>query len=184
MTRLTLPLICECLLFFVPLNIYVIGNDLAHGVQWALFRYQQSYLGNSLILIHKDFMYVADGILRGSSAVLDHPLDHRGGSSRRRGHRSWHCRRTAHNLPGTARGNTHGHLRRALFCRHDRRGTGQPLQTATDLPFLSVSRSFSSPVSGLLPGISVPVKAPPGWKELTRGRLVTQLNRSLPVRAV
>ena len=68
MTRLTLPLICECLLFFVPLNIYVIGNDLAHGVQWALFRYQQSYLGNSLILIHKDFMYVADGILRGSSA--------------------------------------------------------------------------------------------------------------------
>ena len=68
MTRLTLPFICECLLFFVPLNIYVIGNDLAHGVQWALFRYQQSYLGNSLILIHKDLLYVADGILRGSSA--------------------------------------------------------------------------------------------------------------------
>jgi heme/copper-type cytochrome/quinol oxidase subunit 3 len=68
MTRLTLPLICECLLFFVPINIYVIGNNLAQGVQWALFRYQQSYLGNSLILIHKDYLYVADGILRGSSA--------------------------------------------------------------------------------------------------------------------
>jgi hypothetical protein len=69
MTRLTLPLICECLLLFlVPLNIYVIGDNLAQGVQWALFRYQQSYLGNSLILIHKDYLYVADGILRGSSA--------------------------------------------------------------------------------------------------------------------
>jgi hypothetical protein len=68
MTRLTLPLVCECLLFIIPLNIYVIGDYLANGVQWALFRYQQSYLGNSLILIHNDFLYVADGILRGSSA--------------------------------------------------------------------------------------------------------------------
>gem|GEM_PF-4749548 len=68
MTRLRLPLICECLLFFVPLNIYGIGNHLTTGVQWALFRYQQSIFGNSLILIHRDLMYVQDGILQGSSA--------------------------------------------------------------------------------------------------------------------
>ncbi|MGD0534394.1 MAG: hypothetical protein ABR999_02995 [Methanoregula sp.] len=68
MTRLRLPLICECLLFFVPLNIYGIGDNLATGVQWALFRYQQSYLGNSLILIHRDLAYVLDGILKGTSA--------------------------------------------------------------------------------------------------------------------
>jgi hypothetical protein len=68
MTRLRLPLIVECLLFFVPLNIYGIGNNLATGVQWALFRYQQSYLGNSLILIHRDLGYVLNGTLRGSSA--------------------------------------------------------------------------------------------------------------------
>jgi uncharacterized membrane protein YecN with MAPEG domain len=69
MTRLTLPLICECLLLCIPLNIYVIGNNLAEGVQWALFRYQQSSQGNSLILIHKDLHYVTGGILRGASAT-------------------------------------------------------------------------------------------------------------------
>jgi hypothetical protein len=68
MTRLRLPIIIECLLFFVPLNIYGIGNNLATGVQWALFRYQESYLGNSLILIHRDLGYVLDDTLRGSSA--------------------------------------------------------------------------------------------------------------------
>ncbi|MGB8218973.1 MAG: hypothetical protein WCE46_01170 [Methanoregula sp.] len=68
MTRFRLPLIVECLLFFVPLNIYGIGNNLATGVQWALFRYQESYLGNSLILIHRDLGYVLNGTLRGSSA--------------------------------------------------------------------------------------------------------------------
>ena len=44
MTRISLPLLCECLLFFVPLNIYGIGNNLATGVQWALFRYQRTIL--------------------------------------------------------------------------------------------------------------------------------------------
>ncbi|MGA2699356.1 MAG: hypothetical protein ABSE74_06920 [Methanoregula sp.] len=68
MTRLRLPLIIECLLFVVPLNIYGIGNNLATGIQWALFRFQESYLGNSLILIHRDLGYVHDGILKGSSA--------------------------------------------------------------------------------------------------------------------
>ncbi|HVP95529.1 hypothetical protein [Methanoregula sp.] len=68
MTRLTLPLICECLLLCIPLNIYVIGDNLAQGVQWALFRYQQSSMGNSLILIHKDLHYVTGGILKGASA--------------------------------------------------------------------------------------------------------------------
>jgi len=68
MKRLTLPLICEILLLCIPLNIYVIGDNLAQGVQWALFRYQQSSMGNSLILIHRDFQYVTGGILKGASA--------------------------------------------------------------------------------------------------------------------
>ena len=67
-SRRTLPFICECLLLCIPLNIYVIGDNLAEGVQWALFRYQQSPVGNSLILIHKDIHYVAGGILKGASA--------------------------------------------------------------------------------------------------------------------
>jgi len=69
MPRLTYPLLCECLLFLVPLNVYVIGDHLANGVQWALFRYQESSMGNSLILLHKDILYVTNGILRGASAT-------------------------------------------------------------------------------------------------------------------
>ncbi|MFA6363886.1 hypothetical protein [Methanoregula sp.] len=68
MTRLRLAFIFECLLFFVPLNIYGIGDNLANGVQWALFRYQQSYLGNSLITLHRDLFYVIDGVLKGTTA--------------------------------------------------------------------------------------------------------------------
>jgi hypothetical protein len=34
------------------------GDWLLVNVQWALFRYQQSYLGNSLILGHKDVLYI------------------------------------------------------------------------------------------------------------------------------
>jgi len=67
MTRLTLPLLCECLLLCIPLNIYVIGNNLAEGIQWALFRYQQSPLGTSLILLPRDLLFVTGGILKGSS---------------------------------------------------------------------------------------------------------------------
>jgi len=68
MKRLTFPLLCECLLLIIPLNIYTIGNDLAHGIQWALFRYQQSSMGNSLILAYKDILYITHGLLKGSSA--------------------------------------------------------------------------------------------------------------------
>ena len=63
------PLVLQALIFFVPLNIYVIGDGLATGMQWALFRYQQSYLGNSLILVTRDFFYISQGILTGTSAI-------------------------------------------------------------------------------------------------------------------
>lgn len=69
MTRFRLPLICECLLFLIPLNVYCIGNYLATGVQWALFRYQTSAFGSSLIFVNRDLLYVSGGILKGSSAT-------------------------------------------------------------------------------------------------------------------
>ena len=68
-SRFRLPLIAQCLLFLVPVNIYVLGDWLAAGVQWILFRYQQSYLGNSLLLFTRDLYYLQEGIIKGRSAL-------------------------------------------------------------------------------------------------------------------
>lgn len=64
-----IPFACSLLLCVIPLNIYVIGDYLASGVQWALFRYQVSPLGNSLIALDRDGYYITNGILTGSGAV-------------------------------------------------------------------------------------------------------------------
>jgi len=61
MTRHRLPLILQCLIFLIPLNIYMWGDWLLVNVQWALFRYQQSPYGNSLILGYKDILYIYFG---------------------------------------------------------------------------------------------------------------------------
>jgi len=59
--------IIQALMLLIPLNIYVIGDWLGTGVQWALFRYQQTYLGTSLIPVTTDFRYVLDGMIGGRS---------------------------------------------------------------------------------------------------------------------
>jgi hypothetical protein len=68
-TRLRLPLIVQCFIFLIPVNIYVIGNWLGAGAQWFLFRYQQTYLGDSFIFFYKDLEYVQMGILSAKSTV-------------------------------------------------------------------------------------------------------------------
>jgi len=68
-TRLHLPLIVQCCLFILPVNIYVIGNWLGAGVQWILFRYQQTYVADSLIPFFRDLGYVQLGALTGKSAI-------------------------------------------------------------------------------------------------------------------
>ena len=58
MTRFKIPLILQCIIFLIPLNIYMWGDGMLVNAQWALFRYQQSYYGNSLILGHQDIFYI------------------------------------------------------------------------------------------------------------------------------
>ncbi|MDH7510300.1 MAG: hypothetical protein QHH04_04585 [Methanolinea sp.] len=60
-----LPLI----LLVVPLNLYVIGDWLGSGVQWALFRYQETFYGPSLITVASDTGYVSSGLIAGRTAV-------------------------------------------------------------------------------------------------------------------
>ena len=58
MTRFKIPLILQCLIFLIPLNIYMWGDWLLVNAQWALFRYQQSPYGDSFILGYKDILYI------------------------------------------------------------------------------------------------------------------------------
>jgi len=62
MTKYRLPLIFQCLIFLIPLNIYMWGDWLLVDVQWALFRYQESPgVGTSFILGYKDILYIYFG---------------------------------------------------------------------------------------------------------------------------
>jgi hypothetical protein len=61
MNRFKLSLIFQCLIFLIPLNIYMWGDWILVSVQWALFRYMQTPYGDSLILGYKDILYIVQG---------------------------------------------------------------------------------------------------------------------------
>jgi len=59
MTRFKIPLLLQCLIFLIPLNIYMWGDWLLVNAQWALFRYQEAPgVGTSFILGYKDILYI------------------------------------------------------------------------------------------------------------------------------
>ncbi len=53
----------------LPINIYIIGDAIGAGLQFPFLRYQQTYLGTSLITLVDDLNYVASGTIGGRSAV-------------------------------------------------------------------------------------------------------------------
>jgi len=69
MPRVNILKILPWLFFFIPLNIYIIGDWLGTGVQWALFRYQQTIFGSSFILHNNDVQYILDSIFTGKTAL-------------------------------------------------------------------------------------------------------------------
>lgn len=62
-----------CLLaaaLILPMNIYLVGEEgLGAGLQSPLLRYQQTYLGTSLITLADDLNYVTSGVIGGRSAL-------------------------------------------------------------------------------------------------------------------
>jgi hypothetical protein len=58
MNKTKISLLLQCLVFLIPLNIYMWGDWLLVNLQWALFRYQQSPYGNSFIYGYKDIVYI------------------------------------------------------------------------------------------------------------------------------
>ena len=69
MDKYKISLLLQCLVFLIPINIYVIGDWLGTGVQWALFRYQQTYLGDSLILVTRGITFVLNGTIGGMGGI-------------------------------------------------------------------------------------------------------------------
>ncbi|WP_067049948.1 hypothetical protein [Methanofollis ethanolicus] len=71
MYRINRPFLASllALTLVLPVNIYCIGNVLGAGLQFPLFRYQQTYLGTSLIFLTRDLDYVTTGILAGRTAL-------------------------------------------------------------------------------------------------------------------
>jgi hypothetical protein len=65
MDKFRTSLLFQCLIFLIPLNIYMWGDYILVNLQWALFRYQVTDYGNSLILGNKDILYMFLGMNTG-----------------------------------------------------------------------------------------------------------------------
>jgi hypothetical protein len=68
MNRFKLSLIFQCLIFLIPLNIYMWGDWILVNVQWALFRFQRAFIQfnesgyvDSYIIGYKDMLYILQG---------------------------------------------------------------------------------------------------------------------------
>lgn len=55
--------------FFLPLQCFIIGDNIGLGVQGAVIRYQMTGQGNSLIPITRELEYITLGIYSGKSAL-------------------------------------------------------------------------------------------------------------------
>ena len=67
--RRRLFLILNFVIFLIPVNVYVIGDWLGTGIQWILFRYQSTYLGDSILDVWKDLMYVMSGTMGWKTSI-------------------------------------------------------------------------------------------------------------------
>jgi hypothetical protein len=70
--RISRPLVLLLYIVFllIPLNVYLIGERLGAGIQWAFFRYQDFSMGSSIISLSRDFEFVSMGIYTGKSALM------------------------------------------------------------------------------------------------------------------
>lgn len=69
MTRYLLSAFLLFLCFFMPVQIYIIGDGIGAGVQGAFYRYQESSYGSSFITVSQDVQYVMSGTYIGKTAL-------------------------------------------------------------------------------------------------------------------
>lgn len=62
--------VCLCIFYFIlPLQCFIIGNDMGVGIQGAVYRFQMTSQGNSLIPLTTEVTYVTTGLYEGRSAL-------------------------------------------------------------------------------------------------------------------
>ena len=59
------------ILFLIPLNFFIISGGMGSGIQWFFFKYQSTFLGDSIIPIATSLNYVLSGTLTGKSALYE-----------------------------------------------------------------------------------------------------------------
>jgi hypothetical protein len=67
--RLLIVIILCGIFFLYPLQVYVIGDGVGIGIEGAVYRYQISSYGTSLIPITSDIMFIIKGIYSGKTAL-------------------------------------------------------------------------------------------------------------------
>lgn len=55
--------------FIIPLQFFIIGNDAGFGLQGAVYRYQITNYGTSLIPVTREMIYVTNGTYTGKTAL-------------------------------------------------------------------------------------------------------------------
>ena len=66
----SLALLLAAVSLVFPVSVYYIGGGMGAGVAFPLFRYQQTYLGASLITLWRDIDLVTSGAITGRSALV------------------------------------------------------------------------------------------------------------------
>jgi hypothetical protein len=69
MRRLIVPLLLLTIFFLFPFQVFIIGSETGIGIQGAIYRYQVTVYGNSLIPVTSEVMYVVKGIYSGKTAI-------------------------------------------------------------------------------------------------------------------
>jgi hypothetical protein len=57
------------LVYFIPVQIFRIGTSLGYGIQWPLFRYQDTIIGVSCVSLLNDIGYLLTGTITGRSGI-------------------------------------------------------------------------------------------------------------------
>lgn len=57
------------LVYFIPVQIFRIGTSIGYGIQWPLFKYQDTIIGVSFVSLINDIGYVLTGTITGRSGI-------------------------------------------------------------------------------------------------------------------
>ncbi len=69
MHRFAVPFLLLVIFFIFPFQVFIIGNETGIGIQGAVYRYQVTSYGNSLIPVTQEIMYIVNGIYSGRTAI-------------------------------------------------------------------------------------------------------------------